>query len=177
MQDTLKSAKAPRAKTLGVGAFTTAYLLPTGEVFLRSTCWTKEALALFPVRGELFPKITQVGLGEYFMEYHPKTASLKTSLLGAEYAFYRLLREIHALHIRGMGRQFWTGIFTQYSLSHPQFLLYFLQLCEAVESLANYDEKEICFEISPRNVRAVRGRLLLLDVFYFKKQLITLKNK
>lgn len=164
-------------KLIGKGTFTKAYLMDTGKVFLRSDCWAKEALALFPVAGELFPRLEKTGCGEYVMDYYQKTKSLKNYLKVEEYNFYVILRHIFSAHA-GKGYRYWHKIFADaYFKYEGMYKSKFFELCEYLDTLANYDDESICFEISPRNVRSVDGKLLLLDCFFFRNQLNEIQSK
>lgn len=160
-------------KLIGKGAFTKAYLLESGKVELHSCDPVKECMALCGFGDSyLWPSIEQVDNEVYTMDYLPKTPSLKNSLELRQYQLYTALRKLKPLLSFGLLREWeyldhWRKQFESLPVEFEEEKQ---ALLEAVYSLGNYGQ-DIQFEISPRNVRAVNGKLCLLDCFFFVSQL------
>lgn len=167
-------------KLIGKGAFTKAYLTDNGKVLLKSSCPAKECSALgWMPESKMFPNITRVDYGIYEMEYLPKSPSLKTALKPRQYRLYKALRAMQDnlffenLHCNDY--QKFDNLHTAIKSLPSEFKNEKEKLQEAVDGLANYG-LDICFEISPRNVRVKNGFLVLLDCFFFKSKLDEIKR-
>lgn len=160
-------------KLIGKGAFTKAYLLDSGKVELHSADPVKECMALWGFGDSyLWPIIERIDDEVYTMDYLPKTPSLKASLEPRQYQLYKALRSLAPL--LGFGRpkdwEYMQHWYNEFQSLPEEFEEEKQALCDALDALANYGQ-DIQFEISPRNVRAVNGKLCLLDCFFFVSQL------
>lgn len=164
-------------KLIGKGSFTKAYLLPSGEVELYSVDPVKECAALWGFGDSyLWPKIERVDILDdlnstqvYRMPFYKTQRALKNFLEPRQYALYRTLRALPGVyclnpHLRAF------ELHKVFDTIPDEFADEREALKEAVDSLCNYGT-DICFEISPRNVAAVEGKLILLDVFFFQATL------
>ena len=163
-------------KLIGKGSFTKAYLLESGKVELRSCDPVKECMALWGFGDSyLWPIVERVDYEVYVMSYFPKTPSLKNSLEPRQYQLYNALRKLKPYinfkwSCKIQDWEYSDHWRKQFESLPPDFEEEKQALLEAVDSLANYG-KDIQFEISPRNVRAVNGKICLLDCFFFVSQL------
>ena len=126
--------------------------------------------AYWPHSRKVFPPIEYIGEGpnEYRMytsRYYPKVRSLKNALEPKEYTFYRYLCNLDR-------RPYDVYPYTYYQRQFKgvPWKTKRDSLLEALDCLMNYAD-DPCFEISPRNVAVWRGKLILLDCFFFKHQL------
>ncbi len=153
-------------KVLGRGAFTKAYLMDNGKVFLKSQCPAKEVMGLgwFP-ECSLFPVVESTNeIGEYIMDYLPRVTAPSKQLNAHSHALYKELRKLYVQP----GYQNWYGVLSDLSDEFEEERDYLL---EALDALANYGN-DICFEISPRNISCdSAGNLILADVFFFHSAL------
>lgn len=161
-------------KLIGKGSFTKAYLLDSDKVELHSIDPAKECMALWGFGDSyLWPILESKGDQVYTMDYFPKTPSLKNSLEPRQYQLYSALRKLVPYLSYGHKAHDWEYSDhwrTQFESLPAEFEEEKQALLEAVDSLGNYGQ-DIQFEISPRNVRAVNGKLCLLDCFFFVSQL------
>ncbi|WMX18609.1 hypothetical protein [Aeromonas phage 1233] len=169
-------------KRIGKGEFTTAYLLDSGKVLLESRDAIKECMAneWFP-SCRLFPKVEYApsglrperdGYQHYLMDYYPNTRSLKGALEPRQWALYQALRDCWNNTFFGFGKHplDWMREFLdRFRKEYPQFRRQHKQLFEAWEATRNYSEL-VLFEISPRNVRAHNGKLILMDCFFIRER-------
>ena len=160
-------------KRIGSGAFTKAYLMENGRVLLRSCDPIKEAMAWgwFP-KSEYFPEVSMLDYGVYEMQYYPRVRSLKSALAPAQWAIYKSLRNLYNEY-RGKCRDYsdWYKVFEREAADDygvPEDVVQII--LEALGACLNYDSSVI-FEISPRNVAAQDGQLVLLDCFYLQSTL------
>ena len=112
----------------------------------------------------------------YEQSYYPKVKSLKAALKPTEWEFYRELRETQS-NINPFLDDY-------KALDSLQSLIKALPskyaskkeaLLGAVDALTNYGV-DVRFEISPRNVTARNGRLVLLDCFFMAGKLKEVKK-
>jgi len=160
-------------KLIGKGTFTKAYLLNSGKVELHSIDPVKECMALWGFGDSyLWPIIERTDDEIYTMDYFPKTPSLKNSLEPRQYQLYSALRKLKPLwgYSRPQDWEYSDHWRKQFESLPIEFEEEKQALLEAVDSLGNYGQ-DIQFEISPRNVRAINGKLCLLDCFFFVSQL------
>jgi hypothetical protein len=164
---------------IGKGLFTKCYLNDDGKtVTLNSICPIKEIMSLgwFPEH-RLFPKIKRIDTNQYVMDYYPKVSSLKTTLSEYDYKLYKTLKHLKNAMIpnrKGNTLSDWTmDMFRRIpdSFSEEREVLE-----KALDACSNYG-KDICFEISPRNVAVKDGRLILLDVFFADSLVAAVKVK
>ena len=160
-------------KRIGSGAFTKAYLMDNGRVLLRSCDPIKEAMAYgwFP-KSEYFPEVSVLDAGVYEMQYYPKVRALKGALAPAQWEIYKSLRNIWNEH-HGKCRDYsdWYKVFEREAVDEygvPDDVVQII--LEALNACSNYG-RSVNFEISPRNVAAQDGQLVLLDCFYLKSAL------
>lgn len=159
-------------KLIGKGSFTKAYLLESGKVELHSNDPVKECMALWGFGDSyLWPTIERIDDKVYTMDYLPKTSRLKASLEPRQYQLYSALRKLKPLvSFRPRDWEYSDYWREQFESLPSEFEEEKQALLEALDSLGNYGQ-DIQFEISPRNVRAVNGKLCLLDCFFFVSQL------
>lgn len=146
--------------------------MENGKVKLISSDPVKQCMAegWFP-ESRLFPKIKQIGSGEYEMKYYPKVSSLKNNLVPLHYGYYKRLREIHKQYCYSQNPYDMYSLLTRKFEKLPKYLRENLQ--GAIDGLSNYGT-DIGFEISPRNVAVTKtGKLILLDCFFLRSQLPT----
>ena len=160
-------------KRIGSGAFTKAYLMENGRVLLRSCDPIKEAMAWgwFP-KSEYFPEVSMLDYGVYEMQYYPRVRSLKSALAPAQWAIYKSLRNLYNEY-RGKCLDYsdWYKVFEREAADDygvPEDVVQII--LEALDACSNYDSS-VNFEISPRNVAAQDGQLVLLDCFYLQSTL------
>lgn len=157
-------------KCIGKGAFSTVYQKTPKKVLIKSTDNVKECMSFgwFPA-SSMFPKVKRIDVGNeysfYEMKYYPKVRSLKNNLKPFEYEFYKVLRSLTPVwNINPYDRYYelhWLFDTIPNKFHHRRQVLK-----DTLESLSNYGT-DIGFEISPRNVAVDRGKLILLDCFYF----------
>lgn len=174
----MKPAMKAKRTLIGKGTFTTAYVLPDGTVELISCDHIKECMSMgwFP-DSRLFPEIEQVrDYGEdgftrvYHMQYYERPRSLKSAMSSHDWAFYKVLRGLDSGCVDNMYmlHNMWHEAFDTIP---DEFADEREDLKEALDACGNYGG-DICFEISPRNVAVENGRLILLDCFFVKSQLL-----
>lgn len=147
---------------IGRGRFSRVYRKNTTQVLIKSIDPVKECMVLgwFP-SCRLFPKIKRIGYELYEQKYYPRVRSLKSSLEPRQWELYKALRKCMSCNktaeqeIRSLP---------------PKFRKQRDHLLEAINALYNYGD-DVVFEISPRNVAASNGKLILLDCFFMKSQL------
>lgn len=166
-------------KRIGSGAFTKAYLMENGRVLLRSCDPIKEAMAYdwFPKSG-YFPEIAVLDEGVYEMQYYPRVPSLKSALAPAQWEVYKSLRNIWTEY-RGKCRDYfdWFKVFEQEAADDYDVPADVVQLIlDALNACSKYDSS-VNFEISPRNVAAQDGQLVLLDCFYLQSTLDEVRGR
>lgn len=150
-------------KRFATGLFSTAYL--DGEhVILKSICRAKECLALFGFgESEYWPQIECIDSYMYKMPFYQPLK--KSSLDADQWALYQALKA-HA-------DNFQSWLCKESECDRYDRLYNYWQpfpfIQEALEQLRNYGD-DIAIEISPRNVKTLNGRLVLLDLFYFRSQ-------
>ena len=163
---------------IGRGMFSTVYRKNAKTVLIKSVDPVKECMAMgwFP-SSRMFPKTTRVaildddqGTALYEQRYYPKVKSVKAALKPAEWEFYRELREMQS-NINPFLDDY-------KALDSLQSLIKALPskyarkkaaLLGAIDALTNYGQ-DIRFEISPRNVAAHNGNLILLDCFFMAEK-------
>ena len=165
-------------RLIGKGAFTKCYLNDDGvTVTLRTKDKAKECLALWGYTdfdSYLFPSLERLdydhnGVGTYSMQYYAPTKGLKNHLENRQWELYQALRKLTPAFGGNSKRykDYWHNAFNSLS---DDFEEEKEALNQALDSLGNYGT-DIQFEISPRNVRVINGKLLLLDCFFFVHQL------
>ena len=166
-------------KRIGSGAFTKAYLMENGRVLLRSCDPIKEAMALgwFP-KSEYFPEVSMLDDGVYEMQYYSRVRSLKSALAPAQWKIYKSLRTLYNEY-RGKCRDYfdWYKVFEREAAEEfcvPDDVVQII--LEALDACLNYDTS-VNFEISPRNVAAQDGQLVLLDCFYLQRTLDEVRGR
>lgn len=152
-------------KLIGSGAFSKVYHEAESQyVYINSTDPVKECMAFgwFP-KSKVFPKIqfSDDPKYRYKMRYYPRVRSLKSSLDTAEWGKYQALRCMHN-DTRSLSLEDAFKTLPYRGLRNA--------LIDAIDALANYGE-DVCFEVSPRNVAAWGGKLILLDTFFMQSAL------
>ena len=163
---------------IGQGSFSTAWLLNESTVLIHSVDYVKECASYGWVpESRLFPEIEriedpsdQTNLRAYTMEYFPKVKSLKDNLEPREWLLYQTLRKISVPYCE-KDHDLSDRLISQFEGIPDEFEIERESLLEMIDSLANYGS-DACFEISPRNVSCKNGKLILLDCFFMKSQLI-----
>lgn len=149
-------------KLIGKGAFSMAYAYSDSQVLIKSLDHAKECLALW-CNNERLPKLERLSYGYYVAERYSKVKSLKNSLLTDEYNFYKLLKKIGSC----AGYQEIYKTFEQLPDHEIK-----TALLEFIYCFADYCDETMRFEISPRNVAVKDKKLILLDCFFDRRQLI-----
>lgn len=152
-------------KLIGSGAFSKVYHeAGSPYVYINSTDPVKECMALgwFPT-SRVFPKIkfSDNPKYRYKMRYYPRVRSLKSSLDTAEWGKYQALRCMYKV-TRSLSLEDAFKTLPYRGLRNA--------LIDSIDALANYGE-DVCFEVSPRNVAAWGGKLILLDTFFMRSAL------
>ena len=163
-------------KLIGSGTFTKCFLNDDGvTVTLKSKCSAKECMGFgwFP-ESYLFPIIERFdyddnGFGWYTMRFYPR-APLSKALEPKQWQLYKVLRALKTPYIRNNSKDTYSLWCDLFSTLPEEFAEEREALLEALCAMTNYGS-DIEFEISPRNVRAVNGKLLLLDCFFVVSQL------
>ena len=165
-------------KQIGKGAFSTVYRKTEKTVLIKTIDNVKECLSWeWHELSYLLPKLKQINHSDdlkfsfYECKYYEKVSSLKNTLSISEYDFYKELRKISTIKHNDYYKLFelFSALPAKYNKKKKILLLF-------LDSLANYGS-DICFEISPRNVAVEKGKLILLDCFYFHKQLKKIQSK
>lgn len=160
-----------KMKLLGKGAFTKAYQMDNGRVFLKSVCRAKECMSMgwFP-DCSLFP-IVESGeeQGTYEMDYLTRVKAPSKQLNKRSLALYKALSKLANTFLmnsyEGCLKAFNDVMLTEHFKEEANLLL------EALDALTSYGG-DICFEISPRNISVdAEGNLILADCFFFMNQL------
>lgn len=169
-------------KLLGKGAFTKAYLKDDGKtVLLKTVDPIKECMALgwFP-KHKLFPVISRTDKDEeYEMVYYPRVSSLKMALKPAQWELYKELRGIaHKINLEIINtkNKRYTLDIVRNSFKTMKSKALSRAMISATEACSNYG-LDIRFEISPCNVRAHKGNLILLDCFFIWSKLQEVRNE
>lgn len=159
-----------KPKLIAKGAFTKCYLLPGGEkVRLESSDPSKECISLgWGADHSMFPEMKRVDDYTYEMKYYPRVTSLKSALDPDQWEFYKKLKEINEKTTwtrSGKDWEYLDSLRAEFAeLPDGE------ALNEHLDGLLNYGS-DIGFEISPRNVAADNGKLILLDCFFFRNKL------
>lgn len=155
-------------KTIGRGMYTVCKQIDNLSVYLITNCPTKEAYSTGWIESNLFPCLEFVdildnGKKVYKSPYYPK---LPLSTLDRDsYMMYRTLRDWSAQYYPNYYRLTNAASYLIDKAGNlPEGGLRD-DIIQAIETLKNWS-KNVHFEISPRNVRAVNGKLLLLDCFF-----------
>lgn len=160
-------------KLIGKGAFTKCYLQDCGKkVLLISSDPIKECMGWgwFP-ESTHFPKVTVVNNGAYEMDYYGPTVGLKAHLDADNWQLYQVLRDVMSrINHQGRAADMYSQLYGLFEAarerSENRVVINGLSDCiEALDACANYGS-DIGFEISPRNVRAKNGMLVLMDCFF-----------
>lgn len=157
-------------KQIGKGKFTTAYLLDTNKVLLKTTDPIKEAMALgfFP-ESSYFAKVDFDCTNQhYIMEYLPRPRSLKKSLKPLHWNQYKYLVALYKKEATNAVKKpypinYWVSLFQQIPWKRLR-----QALIEAATACSNYSSDTL-FEISPCNVTVKNKQLILLDCFFIYK--------
>jgi len=166
-------------KLIGKGSFSTVYRKSLDKVLIKSIDDVKECMSLgwFP-KSNMFPKMVRVSKdGDYtFYEsnYYPKVRSLKSELNSLDWEFYNILRNLSGYNNgKDSGYIQWIK---QFETIPDKFKYRKTILLDVLNALAAYGD-DMCFEISPRNVSVKNKRLILLDCFFFRSQLVSSRNR
>lgn len=161
-------------KLIGKGLFSKVFKLNDKQVLIQSVCNVKECLSMdWHQSTGIFPKIESIDYQEYTCEYYDKVSSIKYSLCPKHYEIYKDLR---SLSINRNGNNYDLSYKWIEEFKKVKDKKYREALLDMIECLHNYGS-DIDFEISPRNIAIKNGKLILLDVFYFKNHAITIQHK
>lgn len=177
-------------KKIGQGSFSKVYLQDNGKVYIKSIDYIKECLSLNwngLTEYRLFPQIdfikTDGDYKIYEMEYYEQPKSLKQNLNPHDYKLYKTLRKVmnqFSIRFDNIIYDINISLFDILTNCIADYLGEFEAeqeiLIEAINTFSNYGQ-DICFEISPRNVAVKNNQLILLDCFFFRSQLLKIKNK
>jgi hypothetical protein len=158
-------------KLIGRGAFSKVWDNGDGTVTIKSKDYAKECMALF-IDSDRFPKIECIDCdcdngSTYIMPKYNKVKAIKRDLSAHDYGLYTYLRKVVSIENHNMHNYY--KLFDLFSSMPEQYANERAQLLDALGELANYGQ-DICFEISPRNVFIVNGKLIFADVFFFRSQ-------
>lgn len=163
-------------KKIGQGTFSTVWRKDNKTVLIKSNDNVKECFSLgWCGNSRLFPKLKRIMVDDEFSfyecKYYERVSSLKNSLLPSEYAFYKELRKFSAVFNMDYYKLYYhfKALPSQYNNKKKALL-------SALEGLTNYG-LDICFETSPRNIAVEKGKLILLDCFFFRSQLKAKRSK
>lgn len=157
-------------KLIGKGAFTKAYKLDNGDVLLKSCDPIKECMAFgwFP-DSPRFPEVNWTNTqGEYTMDYFPYSAGLKNKLDPIEWELYQTLRGLD--HYEPNKYNYYNTWYKKFEALPDRFAEAREALLDALSACSNYGS-DVQFEISPRNVRVVEGKLVFMDCFFIISKL------
>jgi len=157
-------------KLIGKGSFSEVYKFNSEKVVIKTIDPIKEAMAVgfFP-NSKLFPKIDffdHMDYGDdfkYIMKYDEdlKSKSVISKLKPYYQNMYRQLREIQGIFRNLNDYEYKISSLKGVRKYHKDALI------KAYWAIMNYlDERDIAFEISPRNVSTKNGRLILNDCFF-----------
>lgn len=175
-------SKQYQGKMIGRGAFSKVYREEGSDIVtLVSCCRVKTALSDNEI-GSFFPKIDYIEVydNDYFynifkMEYYPKVRSLKSNLDVDQYEIYKLLRNMVLTSTppsnQNDGYSQYYNLFEKIENEDLRD-----QLLEALDTISDYTSA-VGFEISPRNVAAKNGKLILLDIFFCRDTVMRLRTK
>ena len=158
-------------KLIGQGSFSRVYLKDADEVLIVSRDKVKAAMSeCYWPNSRLFPRIKYVGenvngTSTYSSRYYPRVRSLKLSLEPKEWEFYLFLRSLDRWPERHYEYEHLSKQFSSIPWRSKRE-----NMLKALDCLRMYSD-DICFEISPRNVAVWKGKLILLDTFFFRHQL------
>lgn len=150
-------------KLIGKGTFSKAYQVSEDTVELVSTCPTKECYAMFSDGNPFAPAIERDYNQEntYRMPLYPKVRAPKRQLNERAYLVYKTLRNVDL--VKGY-QDFCAQINARSALTEEEkenIISLAGDVCNAV------DCRDMCFEISPRNItHDGDGNLILLDCFF-----------
>ena len=163
-------------KKIGRGLFTTAYLQDDGKVLLKSNDPVKECMACgyFP-NCYLFPEITVLPNDDYIMDYYGPTVALKPLLEPRQYRLYKELNKINKLPMSDNPDHSYSVLKAAFENIPDEFAKEKEYLLYALSGVSKYGS-DVWFECTPRNVRPVNGKLLLLDCFLLRKAVMQAKQ-
>lgn len=165
-------------KLIGRGAFTKCYLKDCGKrVILVSSDPIKECMAWgwFP-ESPLFPEVKMIEAGTYEMDYIPPTRGLKAHLDDDQWQLYQVLRDCFSRSpVFSRPAELYHKWYEIFQAAHDRSESEtvregLMDVLMALDACANFGT-DIKFEISPRNVRAVDGKLILVDCFFLLSKL------
>lgn len=150
---------------IGRGAFSKVYKKDSKTVIIVSRDKVKVAMASpeWP-RARCFPKLIEKASGIYECKYYEPVRALKSNLSEDQWALYRVLRDVYH-----NGPQYYWYL-RSYFRALKGWKAESRALLSALDVLNEYG-RDVRFEISPRNVAVHRGRLILLDCFFFQEDL------
>lgn len=165
-------------KLIDKGTFTKCYLKDCGKrVVLVSSDPIKECMAWgwFP-ESPLFPEVKMIEVGTYEMDYMPPTRGLKAHLDDDQWQLYQVLRDCFSRSpVFSRPDELYHKWYEIFQAAHDRSETEavregLMDVLMALDACANFGS-DIQFEISPRNVRAVNGRLILVDCFFLVSKL------
>jgi len=160
-------------KQIAKGSFTRCYKKENEDfVTLSSVCPSKLMLSEVGEHYDLYPTLQEIAPEIYRCEYFKKVDSLKKNLGDRDWKLYQTLRK----YLNGS-----QGIYNiqdnLYRIEGKISDAHFEEIEYSVQDAANYLCEDACFEISPRNVAAKNGKLILLDVFFSARTLAEVQGR
>ena len=175
-----------KLKLIGKGLFSRVYDKGDGSVLIYSKDHAKECLAMkwHDNSMGLFPEIEKIdyldnGQSIYQCKKYTKVRSLKNTLDTDQYTLYL---ELRALFSGFSGLYYPQNRNDNYQHLHDKFNASSIDECvkssilDFLDALCNFGT-DMYFEISPRNVAVDKGKLVLLDCFFFGSQAIKARSK
>jgi len=153
---------------IGKGRFSKAYY-NGNSVIVISCDPVKECMSLFGT-DSLFPTIERLdvldnGMGVYRMPKYQRITAPKRQLSGTDYSFYRKLVDISNKPRPFNPYDLYSHWYKLFESELKEYQDYQQQLIGQLDDISNYGTK-VCFEVSPRNISACDGKIVLRDIFY-----------
>lgn len=165
-------------KKIGQGAFSKVYALNDKKVLIDTVCSAKLCLedSYIEVKG-VFPVLKRVWSNEvdnlFSCKRYEKVLAPKQVLKPEYYEVYKELRELQNT-ISYVNKTNYDVLETAFNTIKNR--KYKKALLDMLVSLSGWGY-DMRFEISPRNIAVNKGRLILLDVFYFHNELMEVRKE
>ena len=178
-----KQVNMNKLKLIGKGLFSRVYDKGDGSVLIYSKDHAKECLSMqwHDNSMGLFPEVDRIdyldnGQFIYQCKKYTKVRSLKNTLDADQYTLYLELRALFSSlcypHNRNDNYHYLYDTFNSSTLDED--VRY--SILDFLDALCNFGT-DMYFEISPRNVAVDKGKLVLLDCFFFGSQAIKARSK
>lgn len=177
-------------KFIGKGAFTRCYLKEDGKTVQLVSCDpVKECMAFgWLPAGGLFPEVRGTNeMGVYEMDYLPYSRSLRKDLDAEDFKLYLYLKALmDGLRVPANRYDSYLVVYQgilqllnrekkKVGAGSPYIKEKLEELLEGLNGITNCGS-DVWMEISPRNVRAVNGKLVLLDCFFSIGKLLEVRQ-